>query len=133
MFVRLKRVRANGRHYEYLHIVENSREGGRVRQRIVGSLGRLDELLASGELERVIAQLVERCPNVRLLRAEQAGTLAIQPGSDLRGSKRAAKRRRLVGRCQTWVRDMDRVPDRDRSRRRQSTCAPRGGTRRSRP
>ena len=60
MFVRVKRVQANGRHYEYLHVVENFREGERVRQRIVGSLGRLDELLASGDLERLIRQLVER-------------------------------------------------------------------------
>mgnify|MGYP001570914303 FL=1 len=78
MFVRVKHVQANGRHYEYLHVVENFREGERVRQRIVGSLGRLDELLASGDLERVITQLVERCPSVRLLRAEQAGTLAVR-------------------------------------------------------
>lgn len=78
MFVRVKNVYANGRHYQYLHIVENVREGTRVRQRILGSLGRLDELLASGDLERVITQLVERCPSVRLLRAEQAGALAVQ-------------------------------------------------------
>jgi hypothetical protein len=78
MFVRVKRVQANGRHYEYLHVVENFREGERVRQRIIGSLGRLDELLASGDLERVIRQLVERCPSVRLIQAEQAGTLAVQ-------------------------------------------------------
>jgi hypothetical protein len=71
-------VQANGRHYEYLHVVENFREGERVRQRIIGSLGRLDELLASGDLERVIRQLVERCPSVRLIQAEQAGTLAVQ-------------------------------------------------------
>jgi len=78
MFVRVKNVQANGRRYQYLHVVENFREGERVRQRIVGSLGRLDELLASGDLERVITQLVECCPSVRLLRAEQSGTLAVR-------------------------------------------------------
>jgi hypothetical protein len=78
MFVRVKTVTASGRKYQYLQVVENVREGSRVRQRTVGSLGRLDELLATGELERVIAQLVERCPTVRLLRAEQAGALAIR-------------------------------------------------------
>jgi len=78
MFVRVKNVHANGRHYQYLHIVENFRDGERVRQRILGSLGRLDELRASGDLERVITQLVERCPSVRLLRAEQAGALAVR-------------------------------------------------------
>lgn len=77
MFVRVKNVQANGRRYRYLQIVENFREGGRVRQRILGSLGRLDELLASGDLERVITQLVEQCPSVRVLRAEQAGALVV--------------------------------------------------------
>jgi hypothetical protein len=78
MFVRVKRVEAKSRRYEYLQIVENFREGDRVRQRIVGSLGRLDELNASGDLERVITQLVEQCPSVRILRAEQTGQLAVQ-------------------------------------------------------
>ena len=77
MFVRVKNVQSNGRHYRYLQIVENFREGARVRQRLLGNLGRLDELLASGDLERVITQLCEQCPSVRVLRAEQAGTLEV--------------------------------------------------------
>lgn len=77
MFVRLKRVRAGQRSYQYLHIVENRWENGRTRQRIVGSLGRLDELEARGDLEQVIRQLVAHCPSVRLARAEAAGTLAV--------------------------------------------------------
>ena len=31
MFVRVKEVRANGTKYRYLHIVENYRDGERVR------------------------------------------------------------------------------------------------------
>jgi transposase len=77
MFVRLKSVRSAGRTYDYLQIVENSRENGRIRQRVVGNLGRLDELLAGGDLARVIAQLVERCPSVRLLQADAAGSLEV--------------------------------------------------------
>ncbi len=77
MFVRRKTVRANGRTYDYLHIVENRRENGYVRQHIIGSLGRLDELKASGDLEQVIRQLVEHCPTVRLLRAEASGSLEV--------------------------------------------------------
>jgi hypothetical protein len=77
MFVRVKSVTAGQRTYQYLQIVENERERGRVRQRVVGSLGRLDELLANGDLEQVIKQLVERCPSVRLLQAQQAGTLEV--------------------------------------------------------
>jgi Transposase DDE domain len=78
MFVRVKEVRTNGTKYRYLHIVENYRDGDRVRQRIVGSLGRLDELAASGDLEQVIRQLVDHCPAVRILRAEAAGTLQVE-------------------------------------------------------
>lgn len=77
MFVRVKTVRAQGRAYRYLHIVENRWENGRTRQHIVGSLGRLDELQARGDLEQVIRQLVEQCPSVQLARAESEGTLAV--------------------------------------------------------
>jgi Transposase DDE domain len=78
MFVRLKSVQSNGRRYQYLQIVENRREGVRVRQHIVGNLGRLDELLETGDLDRVIRQLVEHCPSVKLVRAQAAGALAVE-------------------------------------------------------
>jgi hypothetical protein len=61
-----------------LHIVENYRDGDRVRQRIVGSLGRLDGLSASGDLEQVIRQLVDHGPAVKFLCAEAAGTLQVE-------------------------------------------------------
>lgn len=77
MFVRTKTVRSAGRTYRYLHIVENYREDGRVRQRIVGSLGRLEDLQESGNLEQVVRQLVEHCPAVRILEAEAGGTLQV--------------------------------------------------------
>lgn len=77
MFVRLKTVKANGRTYRYLHIVQNRWEGGKVRQHLLGSLGRLDEMLARGDLERVITQLVEHCPTVQVLRAQAAGRLEV--------------------------------------------------------
>lgn len=77
MFVRLKTVRAGARAYQYLHIVENRWENGRTQQRIVGSLGRLDELRARGDLAQVIRQLVEHCPGVKLLRAQSEGALAV--------------------------------------------------------
>ena len=40
--------------YTYLQIVENRREGGKTRQRVVASLGRVESLLASGALDRLI-------------------------------------------------------------------------------
>ena len=52
MYPRVKRVEKGGQVYQYVQMVEGSREGGRVRQRVVANLGRLDELKASGQLER---------------------------------------------------------------------------------
>ena len=40
--------------YTYLQIVENRREGRKTRQRVVASLGRVESLLASGALDRLI-------------------------------------------------------------------------------
>lgn len=52
MYPRVKRVRRGDQVHEYLQLVEGRREGGKVRQRVVATLGRLDELKASGQLDR---------------------------------------------------------------------------------
>lgn len=58
MFVRTKRsVGANGEAYQYLQIVRSVREGKKVHQKLVGTLGRRDELLASGELDGLLRSL----------------------------------------------------------------------------
>src|SRR6266702_3801230 len=57
MYPKVKTVRRGGRSYEYLELVEGRREGGRVRQRVVANLGRLDELVAGGQLEALAAGL----------------------------------------------------------------------------
>jgi hypothetical protein len=54
MFLRcLAFSRKDGSQRKYLQIVQTYREGGRVRQKIVANLGRLDELIASGTLEKI--------------------------------------------------------------------------------
>ncbi len=50
MFFRVKR--SQGR--EYLQIVENRREAGRVKQRVIATLGRLEHLKASGQLDALL-------------------------------------------------------------------------------
>ncbi len=52
MYPRIKRVRRGEQVHEYVQLVEGRREGGKVRQRVVATLGRLDELKASGQLDR---------------------------------------------------------------------------------
>ena len=51
MFFRLKRSGKRG----YVQIVENTRDGAAVRQRVIANLGRADELAASGALASLIA------------------------------------------------------------------------------
>ena len=53
MFVREKTV--NG--YTYLYLVENVREDGRTKQRIIRNLGRKDAVLAAGDLDRLLASV----------------------------------------------------------------------------
>jgi hypothetical protein len=62
MFPRVKRVRRGERTYEYLQLVEGSREGARVRQRVVVTLGRVDELKATGQLDRWAASFARLDP-----------------------------------------------------------------------
>jgi hypothetical protein len=65
MFFRSKQ--SGGR--PYLQLVENERVGGRVRQKVLASLGRVDELEASGQLARLtesLARLTQELEAVRL-------------------------------------------------------------------
>jgi hypothetical protein len=65
MFFRSKK--SGGR--PYLQLVENERVEGRVKQKVLASLGRVDELEASGQLARLtegLARLTEELEAVRL-------------------------------------------------------------------
>jgi hypothetical protein len=56
----------------YLQIVENQREGGAVRQTVIATLGRADELAASGGLAALLASGARQCEQVLLLSTLQA-------------------------------------------------------------
>ena len=59
MFVRVKKVGP----YQYLQIAHNRREGKRVKQSIIATLGRLDKLTASGAIDQLLrsaARFAER-------------------------------------------------------------------------
>jgi hypothetical protein len=75
MFVRVKRVRTNGRHYAYLQVVETRREDGRVLQHVVANFGRLDEVVASGDLDKVVAGLVAHSKTLQLIQRYRGGAL----------------------------------------------------------
>ena len=50
MFVRVKKVGP----YQYLQIAQNRREGKRVKQSVIATLGRLDKLTASGAIDQLL-------------------------------------------------------------------------------
>jgi hypothetical protein len=57
MFVRVKRSVREGYSYEYLQIVESRRRGSAVRQHVIATLGRTDEIIADGTLDNLLASL----------------------------------------------------------------------------
>jgi hypothetical protein len=68
MYVRRHKVGKGGRSYVYLRLVEAYRdEAGKVRHRLVATLGREDQLKASGQLEQLAASFARLDP-------PQAGT-----------------------------------------------------------
>jgi transposase len=58
---------------QYLQIVENSRADGRVRQRVLTTLGRLDELRQSGHLDGLLASGARFAEHILLITAHRSG------------------------------------------------------------
>src|SRR5262245_34142663 len=69
MFFRVKSAGS----YQYLQIVHSMRQGEKVRQQVFGTLGRLDELKASGRLEALIRSGLRHCEKFALIDAHAAG------------------------------------------------------------
>ena len=69
MFFRVKSVGS----YQYLQIVHSVRQGEKVRQQVFGTLGRLDELKASGRLEALIRSGLRHCEKLAVIDAHAAG------------------------------------------------------------
>ena len=78
MFFRLKKSGPRS----YLQIVENRRDGRAVRQSVIATLGRIDELAARGGLATLLASGARFCEQVMLLSAlddpEQSARLSCQ-------------------------------------------------------
>ncbi len=72
------RVKHSGS-YGYLQIVESFREQGKVRQRVLSALGRLDALQASGQLDALLRSGLRFCQRLAVIDAHAAGqTEAVQ-------------------------------------------------------
>ena len=83
MFIREKTVQGR----TYLQVVENYREGAKVRQRVVATLGRKEELQASGQIEGVLRSLSRFSDKVRVTEEFREGKLeakkVVKIGPDL--------------------------------------------------
>ena len=71
MFLRRKK---SGK-YVYVQIVQNERVGGKVRQRVIGTLGREDLLRASGQLEGLAVSIGKYARRVAVLKEGQEGEI----------------------------------------------------------
>ena len=65
MFFRLKQSGSR----RYLQIVENRRQNGAVRQHVIATLGRLDDLTARGGLAALLSSGARYCDQILLLSA----------------------------------------------------------------
>ena len=68
VFFRLKQSGSRS----YLQIVENQRQDGAVRQNVIATIGRADELAARGALASLLASGARFCDQVMLLSALQS-------------------------------------------------------------
>jgi len=69
MYFRVKRTGS----YAYLQIVESFREQGQVHQRVLSTLGRLDVLQATGQLETLMRSGLRFCEKLAVIDAHAAG------------------------------------------------------------
>ena len=80
------RVKKSGKHH-YLQVVENRREGKKTVQRVVSTLGRMDQLTAKGEIEvlvRSLARFSEKSASGSFgQKRGQCSSKKNRPGSDL--------------------------------------------------
>jgi hypothetical protein len=100
------RTQSNGSR-TYLLIVDNKRVDGKVMQRVLFRLGRLDQLLASGQFDSLVQSLVRFSDELDVLGAYARGeSIATRSAGIGTGSTRNQYRRRIDEniRRQVWPR-----------------------------
>ena len=71
MFIRCKRSVQKSGEYEYLQLVESVRDGEKVRQKVIGTLGRADKVIASGKIDALIHSLAKYSQNLKVVEASR--------------------------------------------------------------
>lgn len=70
------RIKKSGK-YEYLQICESRREGKKVRQRVIATIGRLDQLKAKGQVEKLVRSLAKYSDQVLMVLSGQSDPRAL--------------------------------------------------------
>lgn len=71
MYIRIKKSGSKNRPHQYLQIVESFRDGKTVRQRVIATLGRLDQLRAEGRIDGLIRSLSRFSERVQVIEASR--------------------------------------------------------------
>ena len=71
MFVRVKKSHG----YKYLQIVESKREGKKVKQRVLSTLGQLEALSASGKIDDLTRSLAKFSTIRAIVDAQREGSI----------------------------------------------------------
>ncbi len=69
------RVKKSGK-YQYLQIVENKKVKGKVKQRVIATIGRMDKLQSKGEVETLIRSLSRFSDKVLLVLSKKSEVTA---------------------------------------------------------
>jgi hypothetical protein len=69
MYVRIKKSGSKNRPHQYLQIVESFRDGKTVRQRVIATLGRVDQLRVEGKIDGLIRSLSRFSEQLRVIEA----------------------------------------------------------------
>jgi len=70
----LVRVKSSGNN-QNLQIVENYRQNGKVRQQVIATLGRADELIESGKTDKLVQSLVKFCKYASIVEKPRSDAL----------------------------------------------------------
>jgi len=79
MYFRKKSSGRNRTEYEYLQIVRSYREGPKVRQEVIATVGRTDKLLSGGEIDGLLRSLARFSDKLRVVEAARLPHVAAQP------------------------------------------------------
>ena len=95
MFVRTKKSGA----YRYLQIVQNERVEGRVRQQVIATLGRLDVLQKTGQLDALLASCARFAEHSAVLSAHRQGRVAAAASNSIRRRSKRTPASTANGSC----------------------------------